>query len=129
MGCTVPAAGGPGEGIPRSTVKAQALSDAGVPNGAEPLETRASPSTTKESQGGKQLFDENYQPIFFPEEFYLTEDGEIVVYQEHYTGHSYNAADGEGDQPPHVHVRPYDDQRNGVAPGAQEHYYYDPSLG
>ncbi|UXY22965.1 ricin-type beta-trefoil lectin domain protein [Streptomyces cynarae] len=128
IACSVPAAGGPGEGIPRSAAKAQALSDAGVPEGSDPLESGFTPSTTKESQGGKQLFDENYQPIHFPEEFYLTGDGEIVVYQDHYTGHSYGAG-GVGDQPPHVHVRPYDDQRNGVVPGAQEHYYYDPSLG
>jgi len=126
MACSVPAAGGPGEGISRSTAKA--LSDAGVPHGTEPLETGATASTTKESQGNKQLFDENYQTIFFPEEFYLTEGGEIVVYQDHYTGHSYGAG-GVGDQPPHVHVRPYEEQRNGIAPGAQEHYYYDPSLG
>jgi hypothetical protein len=33
------------------------------------------------------------------------------------------------DQPPHVHVRPHENPRNGQLPGVEEHYYYDPALG
>jgi len=116
----------PGEGITGAEAKAQALSDAGVPEGSEPLEVRDYvPSTTP---AGKQILDENHNPVFFKEEDYLTESGDLVTYQDHYTGHSFGDADGVGDQPPHVHVRPYDDPRHGVIPGTQAHYYYDPSL-
>jgi RHS repeat-associated protein len=106
--------------------KQQALADAGVPPGSEPLETRLTPSTTG---GGKQIMDENHQPVYFPEEVYLNDQGDLIVFQDHYTGHQFGAEGGVGDQPPHVHVRPYEDPRNGQVPGAQEHYYYDPNLG
>ncbi|WP_189527911.1 HNH/endonuclease VII fold putative polymorphic toxin [Streptomyces sindenensis] len=33
-----------------------------------------------------------------------------------------------GPQPAHIHVRPFDDTRNGQIPGTEEHYYYDKSL-
>jgi hypothetical protein len=97
-----------------------------VPEGSDPLEVRDYvPSTTP---AGKQILDENHNPVFFKEEDYLTESGDLVTYQDHYTGHSFGDADGVGDQPPHGHVRPYDDPRHGVIPGTQAHYYYDPSL-
>ncbi|MEV8440706.1 DUF6531 domain-containing protein [Actinosynnema sp. NPDC051121] len=105
--------------------KQQALADAGVPPGSEPLDSRMVPSTTP---SGRQILDENYQPVYFPEEIYLNNQDELIVFQDHYTGHQYGEG-GVGDQPPHVHVRPYDDPRNGQVPGAQEHYYYNPSLG
>ncbi|MEV1011294.1 HNH/endonuclease VII fold putative polymorphic toxin [Streptomyces sp. NPDC049881] len=65
----------------------------------------------------------------FYEEVHINNRDELIVYQDHHTGHSYGDPNGIGDQPPHVHVRPYDDPRNGQIPGAEEHYYYDPSLG
>lgn len=98
--------------------------DAGVPDGAGPLEVRQVPSTTR---GGRQIMDENHDPVYFTEEDHLTVSGDLVTYQDHYTGHSFGG-DGTGDQPPHVHVRPYDNPRNGQLPGVQEHYYYDPKL-
>ncbi|MEU6402196.1 polymorphic toxin-type HINT domain-containing protein [Streptomyces sp. NPDC046985] len=114
-----------GEGITGAEAKAQALSDAGVPEGAEPLDVRQVPSTTPR---GKQIMDANHQPVFFTEEDHLTESGDLVTYQDHYTGHSFGDADGVGDQAPHVHVRPFDDPRHGLIPGVEPHYYYDPSL-
>ncbi|CAG6397862.1 HNH/endonuclease VII fold putative polymorphic toxin [Actinacidiphila cocklensis] len=57
----------------------------------------------------------------------LTDSGDLITFQDHWTGHR---SPGEpGYQRPHVHVRPFDDPRNGQLPGAEEHYYYDPSLG
>jgi RHS repeat-associated protein len=108
----------------RQGARQQALRDAGVPDGAEPLDVRYTPST---SRGGRQVLDENYQPVYFREEVHLNNRDELIVYQDHHTGHQF--PDGVGNQPPHVHVRPYDDPRNGQIPGCQEHYYYDPSLG
>jgi RHS repeat-associated protein len=110
----------------REAARRQALSDARVPDGAEPLEVRYTPSTTP---GGRQILDENYQPVHFREEVHLNDRNELIVYQDHHTGHQFGDPNGVGDQPPHVHVRPYDDPRNGQIPGCQEHYYYDPSLG
>ncbi|MEV4558190.1 putative T7SS-secreted protein [Kitasatospora sp. NPDC049285] len=110
----------------REAAKQQALRDAGVPEGAEPLEERLVPATTPR---GKQILDANHQPVYFKEEVYLNADDELVVFQDHHTGHLYGEG-GVGDQPPHVHVRPFDDPRNGqMPPPAQEHYYYDPDLG
>ncbi|MFC9329417.1 putative T7SS-secreted protein [Kitasatospora sp. NPDC057015] len=111
----------------RAAAKEQALRDAGVPEGSEPLEERWVPSTTPR---GKQILDENHQPVYFKEEDYLTDSGDLVTFQDHHTGHSYGDPNGVGDQPPHVHVRPYDDPRNGqLGPPVEEHYYYDPALG
>ncbi|MFD4125709.1 HNH/endonuclease VII fold putative polymorphic toxin [Streptomyces globisporus] len=46
-----------------------------------------------------------------------------MVFQDHHFGHQ---KPGEpGYQPAHVHVRPWDDTRNGQIEGAEEHYYYD----
>ncbi|MFI7277981.1 DUF6531 domain-containing protein [Streptomyces sp. NPDC049879] len=110
----------------RAAAREQALRDAGVPDGAEPLEVRHTPST---KPNGKQILDDDYQPVMFYEEVHINNRDELIVYQDHHTGHSYGDPNGIGDQPPHVHVRPYDDPRNGQIPGAEEHYYYDPSLG
>ncbi|WTS36918.1 HNH/endonuclease VII fold putative polymorphic toxin (plasmid) [Streptomyces sp. NBC_00111] len=71
--------------------------------------------------------DENHQPIFYTEEWYGTSSGDIVVFQDHHFGHQ---KPGEpGYQGPHVHVRPFENTRNGQIPGTEEHYYYDKSLG
>lgn len=49
------------------------------------------------------------------------------VFQDHHFGHQ---KPGEpGHQPAHIHVRPFDNTRNGQIPGTEEHYYYDKSLG
>jgi RHS repeat-associated protein len=111
----------------REAMKAAALRDAGVPEGAEPLEVRWTPSTTP---GGKQILDEKYQPVMFYEEVHYSETlDDLIVFQDHHTGHSFGDPNGIGDQPPHVHVRPFDNPRTGQLPGCEEHYYYDPSLG
>ncbi|MFF8831941.1 putative T7SS-secreted protein [Streptomyces sp. NPDC015131] len=105
--------------------KATALRDAGIPAGAEPLEVDDFvPATTPEWQGSKQLMDENHQPIYYREEVYEHPNGQdLIVFQDHWFGHQ---KPGEpGYQPSHVHVRPYEDTRNGQVPGAEEHYYYD----
>ncbi|MFJ1745714.1 putative T7SS-secreted protein [Streptomyces sp. NPDC088116] len=112
----------------RSDAKTQALKDAGVPDGQEPFDSDDwVPATTPAWQGGKQLLGEDHQPIFYREEWYETPSGDIVVFQDHWFGHQ---KPGEpGHQGPHVHVRPYENTRNGQIPGAEEHYYYDPDLG
>ncbi|CAG6397836.1 HNH/endonuclease VII fold putative polymorphic toxin [Streptomyces cocklensis] len=109
-------------------VRARALRDAGVPEGQAPLEVRDwVPSTGPEWQGSPQLFDADHRPIYFREEDHLTDSGDLITFQDHWTGHR---SPGEpGYQRPHVHVRPFDDPWNGQLPGAEEHYYYDPSLG
>ncbi|WP_051722379.1 putative T7SS-secreted protein [Streptomyces albus] len=111
---------------PRSfaDAKAQALRDAGIPEGAEPLDVNDYVSATgPEWQGSKQLMDDNHQPIYYREEYYETPSGELITFQDHWFGHQ---RPGEpGYQPPHVHVRPFDDPRNGQLPGCEEHYYYD----
>ncbi|MFE0449799.1 putative T7SS-secreted protein [Streptomyces sp. NPDC058914] len=105
--------------------KADALRDAGIPEGAEPIDVNNYvPATTPEWMGSKQLLDENHRPIFYTEEVYEHPNGrDLIVFQDHWFGHQ---KPGEpGYQPPHVHVRPYEDPRNGQIPGAEEHYYYD----
>ncbi|MFG2813955.1 putative T7SS-secreted protein [Streptomyces sp. NPDC048410] len=105
--------------------KRDALRDAGIPEGTPPLEVRTHVSaTTPEWQGGKQLLDENHQPIYYREEVYEHPNGDdLIVYQDHWFGHQ---KPGEpGYQPAHVHVRPFDNTRNGQVPGCEEHYYYD----
>lgn len=102
-----------------------ALRDAGIPEGTPPLEVRTHvPATTPEWQGGKQLLDENHQPIYYREEVYEHPNGnDLIVYQDHWFGHQ---KPGEpGYQPAHVHVRPFENTRNGQIPGCEEHYYYD----
>ncbi|MFI5685743.1 HNH/endonuclease VII fold putative polymorphic toxin [Streptomyces sp. NPDC051636] len=68
--------------------------------------------------------DRYHQPIFYTEEVYEHPNGEdLVVFQDHWFGHQ---KPGEpGYQPAHVHVRPFEDTRNGQIPGCEEHYYYD----
>ncbi|MEW2522923.1 DUF6531 domain-containing protein [Actinacidiphila alni] len=107
--------------------KAKALRDAGVPEGQEPLEVRYVYSTGPSWQGSPKLFDANHQPIMFREEDHLTDSGDLVTFQDHWTGH--REPGDPGHQPPHVHVRPHENPRNGQLPGVEEHYYYDPALG
>ncbi|WP_445396229.1 putative T7SS-secreted protein [Streptomyces sp. LE64] len=105
--------------------KRDALRDAGIPEGTPPLDVRTHvPATTPEWQGGKQLLDENHQPIYYREEVYEHPNGnDLIVYQDHWFGHQ---KPGEpGYQPAHVHVRPFENTRNGQVPGCEEHYYYD----
>ncbi|MFF8945394.1 DUF6531 domain-containing protein [Streptomyces sp. NPDC014864] len=105
--------------------KAQALRDAGIPEGVEPLEVNSHvKATTPEWQGSKQLMTEDHRPIFYTEEIYEHPNGEdLIVFQDHWFGHQ---KPGEpGYQGPHVHVRPFEDPRNGQVPGCEEHYYYD----
>ncbi|MFF5274067.1 putative T7SS-secreted protein [Streptomyces sp. NPDC000133] len=116
--------------VPRSLAdaKAQALRDAGVPEGLQPFDADDwVPATTPAWQGGKQLLNDNHEPIFYREEWYENPSGDIVVFQDHHFGHQKPGAPGY--QGPHVHVRPYDNPRNGQIPGTEEHYYYDKSLG
>ncbi|WP_443064864.1 DUF6531 domain-containing protein [Streptomyces sp. NBC_00576] len=118
---------GCGEPVGRTLeeAKAQALKDAGIPEGSVPLEVNNHvPATTPEWQGSKQLMGEDHQPIYYTEEVYEHPNGEdLVVFQDHWFGHQ---KPGEpGYQGPHVHVRPFEDTRNGQIPGAEEHYYYD----
>ena len=105
--------------------KAQALRDAGIPEGAEPLEVNNHvPATTPEWQGSKQLMGEDHQPIYYTEEVYEHPNGEdLIVFQDHWFGHQKPGQPGY--QGPHVHVRPFEDTRNGQVPGCEEHYYYD----
>jgi RHS repeat-associated protein len=105
--------------------KAQALRDAGIPDGAEPIDVNNYvPATTPEWQGAKQLMGDDHQPIWYTEEVYEHPNGQdLVVFQDHWFGHQ---KPGEpGYQGPHVHVRPFEDTRNGQIPGCEEHYYYD----
>ncbi|WP_347879803.1 RHS repeat-associated core domain-containing protein [Streptomyces sp. Tu 2975] len=108
--------------------KAKALRDAGVPEGAEPFDSTDHAMATKPDwQGGGAQLDETGRPIFYREEWYETADGDIILFQDHHFGHQ---KPGEpGYQGPHVHVRPYENTRNGQIPGCEEHYYYDPELG
>ncbi|WP_051782156.1 MULTISPECIES: putative T7SS-secreted protein [unclassified Streptomyces] len=107
-----------------ATAKADALRDAGVPEGMEPTNSYPYTKATKpEYQGGGQQLDANGRPIYYLEEWYELPNGDVVVFQDHWFGHQ---KPGEpGYQPAHVHVRPWDDTRNGQIDGAEEHYYYD----
>ncbi|MFJ8661311.1 putative T7SS-secreted protein [Streptomyces sp. NPDC093795] len=109
-------------------VKARALREAGVPEGREPFEaTDYAMSTKPEWQGGGAELDKNGRPIFYREEWYETADGDPILFQDHWFGH--REPGEKGYQPAHLHVRPYEDTRNGQIPGCEEHYYYDPKLG
>ncbi|MEV6249650.1 putative T7SS-secreted protein [Streptomyces sp. NPDC051742] len=109
-------------------VKARALREAGVPEGREPFEaTDYAMATKPDWQGGGAVLDKNGRPIFYREEWYETADGDPILFQDHWFGH--REPGEEGYQGPHIHVRPYEDTRNGQIPGCEEHYYYDPKLG
>ncbi|MFJ9646354.1 HNH/endonuclease VII fold putative polymorphic toxin [Streptomyces sp. NPDC101206] len=57
------------------------------------------------------------------EEWYELPNDDIAIYQDDWFGHQ---KPGEpGYQPPHVHVQPGDDPRNGVIDGAEAHCYDD----
>jgi hypothetical protein len=114
--------------ITKAEAKARALADAGVPDGAEPLETRMEPATTPPYQGGKQIFDESHNPIEFQVATYETSDGDLIDLQDHHTGHFYGE-DNPGNQPPHFNVRPFDGERNEQYPETDDHYPYNPALG
>ncbi|MEU6255328.1 DUF6531 domain-containing protein [Streptomyces sp. NPDC047043] len=118
---------GCGEPVGRTLdeAKAKALREAGIPEGAEPLEVNNHvPATTPEWQGSKQLMGEDHQPIYYTEEVYEHPNGEdLIVFQDHWFGHQKPGQPGY--QGPHVHVRPFEDTRNGQVPGCEEHYYYD----
>ncbi|MFI5878056.1 putative T7SS-secreted protein [Streptomyces sp. NPDC051554] len=105
--------------------KALALREAGIPEGAEPLEVNHHvPATTPEWQGSKQLMTEDHEPIYYTEEVYEHPNGQdLIVFQDHWFGHQNPGEPGY--QPSHVHVRPFEDTRNGQIPGCEEHYYYD----
>jgi RHS repeat-associated protein len=118
--------GGDDELPSKEEALAQAKTDAGIPLDQEPDDVRIVPLTDK---FGKQILDENYQPIFTEEQDYLMPDGSIVTIQDHQTGHQFGEEGGVGDQPPHFNVRPGDDTRTGVVPGTQSHYPYDPTKG
>ncbi|WP_327350744.1 DUF6531 domain-containing protein [Streptomyces sp. NBC_01304] len=104
--------------------KAQALRDAGV-EGVEPFDMNDQvPATGPEYAGSKQLM-RNHEPVVYREEWYENpETGDIVVFQDHWFGHREPGTPGH--QPAHIHVRPYDNTRNGQIPGCEPHYYYDP---
>nr|WP_326694251.1 DUF6531 domain-containing protein [Streptomyces sp. NBC_01766] len=105
-------------------VKAKALRDAGVPEGAEPFDVNKwTEATTPAWQGSKRILGSDGKPIFYTTEWYETPSGDIVVFQDHWFGHQEPGTPGH--QPAHVHVRPYDNTRNGQIPGCEEHYYYD----
>jgi len=82
--------------------KQQTLADAGVPPGSEPLDSRMVPSTTP---SGRKILDEDYQPVHFPERIYPNNRDELILFQDHYTGHQFGEG-GVGDQPPHVQCDP-----------------------
>ncbi|MFB6827086.1 RHS repeat-associated core domain-containing protein, partial [Streptomyces virginiae] len=114
----------PKVGRDRNEARAQALRDAGVPEGQEPWHVDDWVKATKPDwQGGGQLMGPDHQPIYYREEWYELPNGDIVIYQDHWFGHQKPGQPGY--QPPHVHVRPGDDPRNGVIDGAEAHYYYD----
>ncbi|QES52258.1 type IV secretion protein Rhs [Streptomyces venezuelae] len=114
----------PKVGKTKEEQKQQALRDAGIPEGTEPFDVDDWVSARgPEWAGSKQLLDPDGKPIYYTEEWYEHPNGDIIVYQDHWFGHQ---TPGEpGYQPPHLHVRPYDDTRNGQIEGAEEHYYYD----
>nr|WP_051782025.1 MULTISPECIES: RHS repeat-associated core domain-containing protein [unclassified Streptomyces] len=93
--------------------RALALREAGVPEGLEPYwESDWVKATKPEWQGGGQLQGPDKQMIFYREEWYELPNGDTVIFQDHWFGHQ---KPGEpGYQPPHVHVRPGEDERNGV---------------
>ncbi|MFE5481360.1 putative T7SS-secreted protein [Streptomyces sp. NPDC056527] len=105
--------------------KAKALREAGIPEGATPIDVNDyAPATTPEWQGSKQLLNENHEPIYYREEVYEHPNGQdLIVFQDHWFGHQKFGEPGY--QPAHVHVRPFEDTRNGQIPGTEPHYYYD----
>lgn len=112
----------------RGEARSKALREAGIPDDAVPFDSNDYIKATKpEYQGGGMLLDKSGRPIFYRQEWFERADGEIIVYQDHWFGHQEPGTPGH--QPPHVHVRPYDNDRTGQVPGCEEHYYYDPALG
>ncbi|MEV6792758.1 DUF6531 domain-containing protein [Streptomyces sp. NPDC051320] len=104
--------------------KAKALRDAGIPEGTEPFDVNEwTEATAPAWQGGKRLLGPDGKPIYYTTEWYETPSGDIVVFQDHWFGHQEPGTPGH--QPAHVHVRPYENDRNGQIPGCEEHYYYD----
>ncbi len=111
-------------GRSKEEAKSTALRQAGIPEGTEPFDVNDYvPATGPEWAGAKQLIGPDHQPIFYREEWYEAPNGDIIVYQDHWFGHQEPGTPGH--QGPHVHVRPYDNTRNGQIPGTEEHYYYD----
>jgi len=65
-----------------------------------------------------------HTPTVHTEEVYEHSNGEgFVIFQDRWFGHQKPGESGY--QGPHVHVRPFEDTRNGQVPGAEEYYYYD----
>jgi RHS repeat-associated protein len=105
-------------------VKAKALRDAGISEGTEPFDMNEwTEATTPAWQGSKRILGPDGKPIFYTTEWYETPSGDIVVFQDHWFGQQEPGTPGH--QSAHVHVRPYDNRRNGQIAGCEEHYYYD----
>ena len=73
-------------------------------------------------KAGNEILGKNGKPIITREYQYTRADGSKVVIQDHSAGHTYNDANGVGDQAAHLNLRPFDDTRNGKVPGTKEHY-------
>ena len=64
------------------------------------------------------------KPILTREYQFTREDGLKIIIQDHSAGHKFLAPGNEGDQKPHLNLRPISNPRTGKIPGAKDHFYF-----
>lgn len=114
LGLTPEACGG----VSRNAAFNEAKQDAGIPRSQQPFNVTRVEMTDRYER--KVLGDDGL-PIYTRQYYYLREDGQVVVIQDHGAGHKFGE-EGVGDQGPHFNVRPIGEERHGNLPGTRDHY-------
>ena len=135
-GDNTPACERPNELIPpevsRNGAFKQAKLEAGIPRTQHP-DSVYDPRTGKISQikyvnmtdrSNENVLNAYGKPILTREYQFTREDGLKIIIQDHSAGHKFSAPGNEGDQKPHLNLRPISNPRTGKIPGAKNHFYF-----
>jgi RHS repeat-associated protein len=93
--------------------------DAGIPMNQRPSKVEMVNLTDR---NGHNILGDNYKPLKTREYTFTRPGKEDIVIQDHSPGHIYGPDGTQGNQGPHINVRPKSDTRNGNIDGTLEHY-------
>lgn len=75
-------------------------------------------------RNGHNIHGDNYKSLKTREYTFTRPGKEDIVIQDHSPGHIYGPDGTQGNQGPHINVRPKSDTRNGNIDGTLEHYLF-----